>query len=81
MLDHRGHLGGPDPSRLTAQEAAVARLVADGLSNRQVAAELFVSIKTIQVYCARIKEKLGHGDGIELVRAAVRWVDRRDRAL
>ena len=39
-----------DPSRLTAQESAVARLVAGGMSNRQVASELFVSVKTVQFH-------------------------------
>jgi DNA-binding CsgD family transcriptional regulator len=47
-----------DPSRLTAQELAVARLVARGLSNRQVAAELFVSVKTVQYHLTRIYSKL-----------------------
>ncbi len=34
---------------LTAQEAVVARLVADGRSNKEVAAELFLSVKTVEV--------------------------------
>jgi DNA-binding CsgD family transcriptional regulator len=55
-----------DPTRLTAQELAVARLVADGLSNRQVAAELFVSIKTIQFHLTHIYSKLGVGSRAEL---------------
>jgi DNA-binding CsgD family transcriptional regulator len=55
-----------DPSRLTAQELAVARLVADGLSNRQVAAELFVSIKTVQFHLTHIYSKLGLSSRAEL---------------
>jgi len=47
-----------DPSALTAQELAVARLVAAGMSNRQVAAELFVSIKTVQFHLTHIYAKL-----------------------
>jgi len=43
-----------DPSRLTAQESAVARLVAAGMGNRQVANELFVSIKTVQFHLTHI---------------------------
>jgi DNA-binding CsgD family transcriptional regulator len=39
-----------DPSALTAQELAVAHLVAAETSNRHVAAELFVSIKTVQFH-------------------------------
>jgi DNA-binding CsgD family transcriptional regulator len=55
-----------DPSRLTAQELAVARLVADGLSNRAVAAELFVSIKTVQFHLTHIYSKLGLSSRAEL---------------
>jgi DNA-binding NarL/FixJ family response regulator len=43
---------------LTAQELAVAQLVARGLSNRQVASELFVSVKTVQFHLTRIYSKL-----------------------
>jgi DNA-binding CsgD family transcriptional regulator len=55
-----------DPTRLTAQELAVARLVADGLSNRAVAAELFVSIKTVQFHLTHIYSKLGLSSRAEL---------------
>jgi DNA-binding CsgD family transcriptional regulator len=55
-----------DPTRLTAQELAVARLVADGLSNRHVAAELFVSIKTVQFHLTHIYSKLGVSSRAEL---------------
>jgi DNA-binding NarL/FixJ family response regulator len=66
---------------LSDRELEVFGRLGSGHSTRRIAEELNVSIKTVQAYCARIKEKLGHGDGIELVRDAVRWVDRRDRAL
>jgi len=55
-----------DPSALTAQELAVARLVAAGLSNRQVAAELFVSVKTVQFHLTHIYSKLHIGSRTEL---------------
>ncbi len=55
-----------DPTRLTAQELAVARLVADGLSNRAVAAALFVSIKTVQFHLTHIYSKLGLSSRAEL---------------
>ena len=55
-----------DPTRLTAQEHAVARLVADGLSNRAVAAELFVSVKTVQFHLTHVYTKLGLTSRAEL---------------
>ena len=55
-----------DRSRLTAQELAVARLVALGMSNRQVASELFVSVKTVQFHLGHIYAKLGLSSRAEL---------------
>lgn len=44
---------------LTPQELAVARLVATGLTNRQVAAELAISTKTVEYHLTSIYAKLG----------------------
>ena len=44
---------------LTASEARIAELVAGGRSNREVAAELVLSVKTIEVTLTRVYEKLG----------------------
>ncbi len=49
----------PDAARLTPQEFATARLVAAGATNRQVAAELVVSIKTVEYHLCRVYTKLG----------------------
>ncbi|MDN3295810.1 AAA family ATPase [Streptomyces ficellus] len=48
-----------DLPRLTAQEEAVARLVAAGASNKQTALELFISVKTVQYHLTHIYSKLG----------------------
>lgn len=55
---------------LTPQEESVTTLVARGLSNREVAAELFISPKTVQYHLTRIYAKLGVRSRSEL--AAVR---------
>ena len=44
---------------LTPAEQAVARLVATGRTNRQTAAELYVSVKTIEFHLGHIFAKLG----------------------
>ena len=44
---------------LTPAEQAVARLVAAGRSNRQAAAELYVSVKTVEFHLGHIYDKLG----------------------
>jgi DNA-binding CsgD family transcriptional regulator len=51
---------------LTPQEEAVTSLVAQGLSNREVAAELYVSPKTVQYHLTRIYAKLGVRSRAEL---------------
>jgi len=59
--------------QLTPQEQAVTELVARGLSNREVAAQLFLSTKTVQYHLTRIYAKLGIRSRAEL--AALRGRD------
>src|SRR5699024_3139901 len=50
----------PDPpGLLSPRERMVSRLVADGLSNQQVAAELVLSVKTVEHHLTSIYAKLG----------------------
>ena len=58
--------GSRDDIGLTPQEEAVSSLVAQGLSNREVAAELYVSPKTVQYHLTRIYAKLGVRSRTEL---------------
>ena len=44
---------------ITERELEVLSLVAGGLSNREIAAQLFVSENTIKTHCARTFDKLG----------------------
>lgn len=53
---------------LTATEQRVAELVAGGLSNKEVAAELFVSVRAVEANLSRIYAKLEIGSRTELVR-------------
>ncbi|WP_217553477.1 LuxR family transcriptional regulator [Streptomyces sp. GbtcB6] len=49
----------PGMAHLTAQEQAVARLVAAGATNQQTALELFISVKTVQYHLTHVYSKLG----------------------
>lgn len=54
-----GAPGGPGGARLTPAEARVARLVSGGASNREVAAELFISVKTVEGTLSRLYRRFG----------------------
>jgi DNA-binding NarL/FixJ family response regulator len=56
---------------LTPREHEVLRLVADGLTDRQIAETIYVSPRTVQNHLARIRDKTGLRRRIELTRWAV----------
>jgi DNA-binding CsgD family transcriptional regulator len=56
-------------SDLTETEVQLVRLVRDGLSNRQIAAAMSYSRKTIEVYLSRVYAKTGCASRLELIRA------------
>jgi DNA-binding NarL/FixJ family response regulator len=65
--------GGSPLEDLSDRELEVFGLLGRGLQTRQVAQSLNVSIKTVQAYCARIKQKLQLDNAAELLREAIRW--------
>jgi FixJ family two-component response regulator len=58
-------------ARLTRREREIMDLVARGLLNKQVAAELGISVRTVEAHRARIMQKLDAGSVSELVRLAM----------
>jgi len=61
----------PEPdalSSLTPQELRIARLVAEGVSNREVAARLFLSPRTVEYHLYKVYPKLGVSSRTELSR-------------
>ena len=59
-------------SILTEREIQVVRLLADGLSSREIAERLCLSIKTVDTHRSNILEKIGAHSIAELVRYAIR---------
>ncbi len=57
---------------LTPQELAVSKLVAEGHKNREVAATLFVSEKTVEFHLANVYRKLGVRSRLELARVVAK---------
>jgi DNA-binding NarL/FixJ family response regulator len=65
-----GEISDPDP--LTPRETEVVKLIAEGMSNREIAAELVISEKTVERHRSNILGKLGMRDRVELTRYAIR---------
>ncbi len=60
---------------LSDRELEIFRLLGQGRTTSQIADDLHLSLKTVQAYCARAKEKFGVNSLGELLRAAIRWED------
>jgi len=59
------------PVALTERELAVLRLLAEGLHNRELAARLGISPRTVERHCASVYAKLGVGSRTEAVVLAI----------
>jgi DNA-binding NarL/FixJ family response regulator len=71
----------PDRSpveQLSDRELEVFEMLGQGQGTRQIAESLRVSVKTVQAYCARIKDKLNLNSATELLREAIRWNEARN---
>lgn len=61
--------------RLSDRELEIFQLLGQGRTPSEIARDLNLSLKTVQAYCARAKEKFGVTSLTELLRAAIRWDD------
>jgi DNA-binding NarL/FixJ family response regulator len=61
--------------RLSDRELEIFQLLGQGRTPSEIARDLKLSLKTVQAYCARAKEKFGVTSLTELLRAAIRWDD------
>jgi DNA-binding NarL/FixJ family response regulator len=71
---------GADPvAKLSEREFEIFRLIGSGYKVSQIADQMHLSVKTIETYRARIKEKLNITDASKLLRYAIKWVSSDDK--
>ena len=61
----------PDPVTLSARERELVTLVAQGRTNAQIAAQLYISIRTVSSHLDRIRDKTGCRRRADLTRLAI----------
>ena len=71
LAESTGTAAGPLPGGLTARQAEVLRLLSAGMSNKQIAAELYLSPATVERHLATIYRKLGLAGRVEAARYAL----------
>jgi DNA-binding NarL/FixJ family response regulator len=71
LLGKAGVEGTAPEIELSEREADVVRLIAQGYSNKEIAAQLNLSVKTVETYKARAMEKIGLDTRVALVRYAL----------
>jgi len=62
---------GKDAMRLTPREQEILRLIARGLTTKEIAAQLFISIPTVETHRANLMTKTGGHNVASLVRFAI----------
>lgn len=67
-------------SSLSDRELEIVNLIGDGLPTREIAAKLFLSIKTVETHRVHIKRKLNLSNATQLVQFCVRWVEENKAA-
>jgi two-component system, NarL family, response regulator DevR len=74
--------GGPDDERLaqlTEQERRILELLAEGLTNRQIAEQMFLAEKTVKNYVSNLLAKMGMSRRTEAAVYAARLAERHNR--
>ncbi len=71
LLGKEGKKANKSAVALSERESAVLRLIASGYSNKEIAAQLELSVKTVEAHKANALRKLGMTDRIDIVKYAV----------
>ena len=77
---HRPEETASPVARLSDREFEVFQLIGQGKGTKEIAQHLNLSVKTVEVHRAKIKEKLSLVTATDLVRYAVRWAEAQGTA-
>lgn len=70
LLSRLNQHNAPDPNALTARETEVLNLLAQGLPNKEIAAQLIITERTVKFHISSLMGKLGAGNRTEVVAVA-----------
>jgi DNA-binding NarL/FixJ family response regulator len=79
LVGGKAEVSGSPIDRLTDRELEVFSLLGEGNGTRQISERLHLSVKTIETYRSRIKNKLGLASASELLQHAFQWVNSRGK--
>src|SRR2546426_5793915 len=79
LLEHKSAGNEIGIQGLSERQLQVFQLLGSGLSSREIADSLHLSVKTIETYRENLKHKLQIRDSAELVRRAKEWVQGSSR--
>lgn len=77
-MSHRRNVATKSVEMLTDRELEVFQLIGSAKTTREIARQLVLGETTVETYRARIKEKMGLRNAMELTQAAARWLVERD---
>jgi DNA-binding NarL/FixJ family response regulator len=82
-IDHFRHKSRPDTriDHLTPQERKILSLLAEGKTNRQIGAEMFLAEKTVKNYVSNVLNKMGFSRRTEAAVYAVRLEEKGDTSI
>lgn len=71
LIDHMS-LEGNNPQKLSNKETEILQMIADGLTSKEIASNLYISVRTVETHRMNILKKLDVKNTAELIKKATR---------
>jgi DNA-binding NarL/FixJ family response regulator len=76
MANGRNQKPASSLERLSDRELLVFELIGQGMTTREIADKMCISVKTVETYRLQIKQKLNLTTGMALIQRAIQWYER-----